>query len=162
MIFSLKVVAMNLNLLFDDIITLEKENLAYQDRQFCQDYDEFSSKKRLIYEHKDEDLIIYCYRNQILLAFVRFNLINKKLLVISLQIKKSYEYIFRTLIRDTCSRVENLEFETVEGDAYKNNNLAIALHMKLGFHHFIISENKIGFIVSKDQFIRSLRNYTKL
>ncbi|WP_310483864.1 hypothetical protein [Chamaesiphon sp. VAR_48_metabat_403] len=153
---------MELNLLFDDIINLEKENLTYADRCFCQEYDEISSRKRLTDEHKDEDLIVYCYRSQILLAFVRFSLKDKKLIVISLQIKKGCEYIFRTLIKDTCSRLENLEFDTVEGDAYKNNILAIALHRKLGLCHSRNSEDKLGFLVSKEQFIISLRGYTKL
>jgi hypothetical protein len=152
----------DLNLLFDDIINLEKENSKYSDRRFCQEYDEISSKKRLADEHKNEDLIIYCYKNQTLIAFVRFSLINKKLIVISLQIKKGCEYIFRTLIEDTYNRLENLEFDTVEGDAYKNNSLAIELHRKLGLYHSRNSGDKLGFLVPKEQFLISLRGYTRL
>jgi hypothetical protein len=151
-----------LNLLFDDIINLEKENFVNKSRRFCQGYDEISSKKRLIDEHEDESLIVYCYRHQVLIAFVRFGLSDKNLSIVSLQIKKGSEYIFHTLIKNTYNRLINLSFDTVEGYAYKSNHLAISLHIKLKLNHSQILEDRLGFIVSKEQFMRALSDYVAI
>jgi hypothetical protein len=152
---------MELNVLFRDIVSLEKENYENEARRFCKSYDKIYSLNRLIKDHADESLIVYCYKDEVLVAFIRFTLIEQQLSIMSLQIKEGNESHFFKLIKNTYKRLQSINFKWVEGKAYKDNTLAVSLHTKLGLCYSHDFGDRWGFITTKSKFMESLKKYVK-
>lgn len=159
--YSLEDFSMELNVLFRDMVGLEKENYDNKNRRFCKHYDEKLSMDILVKDHQDESLIVYCYKNNILVSFIRFNIIGRKLLIMSLQLKKGYKNYFFKLVRDTYNKLQMIDFDWVEGKAYKDNLLALSLHIKLGLYHSRDLGDRLEFITTKTKFMDSLKKYVK-
>lgn len=152
---------MDLNELFQDIIYLEKQNFKEMPGGFDGVYDEASTRKRLVEEHSDDNCIIYYYSGKLLVAFLRFILVDRKVRIISLQIAKGYEYYLLKIIRGLYNKLKNFDFDIVESEVYKTNCLSLVLHIKLGFHYSRDVKRKLRFMTQKADFLKSLEKYVK-
>ncbi len=152
---------MELDHLFQDMILLEQENYRKMSRNVYDDYDEASMRKRLIEEHPDESFIIYCYRGNLLISFLRFLCLDNRIRIISFQIREGYEYCLRNVMEKTYFKFKDLDFEFVQSEVYKDNQLSLALHTKLEFHYLEDLDNKLRFLTPKQDFLASLERYVR-
>lgn len=152
---------MRMKHLTNDIIDLEEENSIDPSRVFCDDYNKKDSMSLLIQEHENSARIVYKYQGKVLCSFIRFIIIDNVLIIRSLQIRRGYEYTLRGLISDTYDRMLSLEFDFVQGEAYRTNLLAIKFHTKLGLVYTQDLFDRLGFLVGKPIFMSAIQKYIK-
>jgi hypothetical protein len=152
---------MKMQNLISDIVDLEEENSIDQSRFFSEEYNKKDAISLLIQEHNDSSGIVCNYQGEVLCSFIRFIIVNNTLTIRSLQIKRKYEYSLRNLIHYTYNRIVPLEFDFVQGEAYKTNSLAIRFHTKLGFVYTQDLGDKLEFLVDRPVFLSAIKKYIK-
>lgn len=152
---------MRLGKLFDDIISLEKENMSrvYGGSDFI--FKERDLLERLIKENPDSTKIIFAYRSNSLASYLRFNILNQRVYILSFQIKIGHESALREMIEKTYDQFSDLTFNVVESEVYKRNSEALIFNMKMGFHYEKSIGNKIRLVASREAFLKSLKRYIK-
>jgi hypothetical protein len=152
---------MRLGKLFDDIISLEKENMSriYGGSDFI--FSERDLLERLIKENSDLTKIIFAYRNNSLASYLRFNVLNQRVYMLYFQIKIGHELVLREMIKKTYNQFLDLIFNVIESEVYKRNSESLIFHMKMGFHYEKSIGNKISLVASREAFLKSLNRYIK-
>jgi hypothetical protein len=152
---------MDLDVLFNDMADLERENYSQIFDEMGRVYDKEFSITMFREDHPEGFGIIYIYTGSTLTAFLRFIERKKKIRICSLQLKKGYHYQLKAIIQSVYNEFQNIDFEIVETEVWKNNLPSLLLHIKLNFHYRRTRGIKIVFNSYKKTFINELSKYTK-
>lgn len=147
----------------DAVIELDRLNMTPIFEAMGVTFDPILRRDRLISEIEAGSKLETIWQNNLLIAYLEFQIVENHCNVQSIQIHPHYQsgIVLANILGKTYKRLLNTPILIIHSSVHEGNIKSLSLHRNLGFDEIIKKENRVLFEISSDVLIKRLSRFEK-